>query len=317
MAVLNQALCAYNIINTGVGSCFLNIGFIRGFVSVPVDRKFTVAELADFKATLETGILSATKANRFYPVGGFTTATDSSEETVFQTMGDGTQVPVRRGRYRWMFQYQRGGMCLNNALQTHNGTNRAYIFFDDKYVAFGQRVLLDDGTYGLKGVPALLDVPNWKVNTGSEVTKYQVYFDFAGEALNLSFGFVQLDFGIDDINGLQNLVLQQTGASTAGVSKIRVLTGCDYANVYDIYSVQLASASLWRATNTATGNDITISSVVADPNVKGFTVTLSAADPDYPATSGANVTISLANPSVLDAANVSGYEGIPVTILRG
>lgn len=317
MSELNAAVCATNLRNTGTGSCVINPKLITWAARVPANKVFTAAELLVLRETLEAARLAPLKANRIFPIDGFTTPTDSSEETVFQTMGDGSQVPVRDGHYRWMFQYQKGGLCKSIALRSHNFQDTTWIFGDNKGLILGYRKQISAGVYGLAGIPNVFHAMPWKMATGSEVASYRVMFDFEASYLNEFLGFVQADFPLAEIAGLQDLVLRQTGASAAGVSKIQVLTGCDYANVYDLYNGELDNIAAWTAINTATGNAIGITSVVADPNAKAFTVTLTAADPDYPATSGGLVTINLVDPTALDALDVSGFEGIPVTILRG
>ncbi len=317
MPELNKAACAINLMNTGTGECVIDPKLIRGAIRTPKGKIFNATELLALQVTLAAARLAALKSNRIFPIDGFTTPTDNSEETVFQTMGDGSQVPVRDGHYRWLFQYQKGGLCKSIALRSHNFQDTEWLFFDDNNLLIGYRRQITPGVYGLAGIPLVFHAMPWKMATGSEVSAYRVMFDFEAKYINDYLGFVQADFPLSEIQGLQNLVLRQTGASAAGVIKIQVLAGCDYANQYDLYNTELAAVGLWTAINAATGNAISLTSVVADPNAKAFTITLTAADPDYPAIAGGLVTLNLADPAALDAADVSGYEGIPVTVQRG
>lgn len=319
MATLNAAICATNLRNTGYGDCVIDPKLIRMAIRVPKNLVLTVAQLADLQNTINSLILSDSKSTRIYPIGGFVTPTDNSEDTIFQSMGDGSQVPVRDGNYRWTFEYLRGALCVSLALRSHNFQNTTWLFVDDKNLILGQKKLDATGlAYGLAGVPALFHAKPWKMATGTTVTSYAVYFDMDSTYLNDYFGFVQADFNLKDVIGLQNIVLQQTGASAAGVFKIQALTGCDYGNMFDLYSTELASSpSLWILTNTTTGNVITTTSVVADANAKAFTITAAAADPDYPATSDGLITVNLGGPTALDAADIPGFEGISVNVLRG
>jgi hypothetical protein len=318
---LNQAVCATNLRNTGYGDCVIDPKLIRMAIRVPKNLVLTIAQLADLQNTINTLILADSKANRIFPIGGFVTPTDNSEDTVFQTMGDGSQVPVRDGNYRWTFDYLRGGLCVSLALRSHNFQNTTWLFVDDKNLLFGQKKLDSTGlAYGLAGVPCLFHAKPWKMATGSTVTGYAVYFDMDSTYLNDYFGFVQADFNLKDFIGLQNIVLQQApgNVSAAGVFKIQALTGCDYGNMFSLYSTELASSpSLWVLTNTLTGNVITTTSVVADANAKAFTITAASADPDYPASAGDYITVSLAGPTALDTADISGFESISVNVLRG
>lgn len=317
MATLNQVVCQSVLRNTGYGSCVLDIGRMKGAFRVPKGKIFLEGELANLQVALTEGTLAASKSQRIFPLHGFETATDNSEDTVYQTMGYGKQVPVRDGNYRWTFQYLDGGMCLSMALRSFNFQASDWLFYDDKFQLFGWRKSENGVNYGIAGVPLTFHANKFKVHDGANVTQYTVYFDIDSYYLNDALGFVKADFPLSDIVGLQNIVLRQTGVSVAGVSQIQALTSCDYSNLYDLYSTQLASASLWTATNAVTGNAITITSVAANPNSQAFTITLSTSDTDYPATASGQVIINLVNPTLLDQANVTGFEGIPVTIIRG
>lgn len=318
MATLNQVICATDIRNTGFGDCVLDMGKIVTAIRVPKNKIFTQAEMDSLRATLDAARLAASKANRIFPINGFEALTDNSEETVFQSLGYGAQVPLRDGNYRWTYQYIDGALCLTLALRSYNFQGKSYwLFGDDKDYLFGWKKQISTGVYGLAGAPAIFHANKPKVNDGANTTAYTCFFDINPKYLIDNMGFVKADFNLSEITGLQNIALKQTGASAAGVFKIQALTGCDYANLYDIYNTELAAAGLWVVTNATTGNAITITSIAADANAKAFTITLSAADPDYPATSGGLVNVSLADPTTLDTADVSGFESNTIQVLRG
>jgi hypothetical protein len=271
------------------------------------------------QATLAAGILAPLKKNRFFPINDFRTPTDSSEDTIVQTMGDGSKVIVRDGNYNWTFQYIEGGLCRSNSLRSHNFRKTSWLFYDANNLLIGWRKLDATGlAYGLAGVPVTFHAKPWKMATGSEIAGYMVTFDFKPEYINDYFGAVKATFPLSTLQGLQNLVLESVATPSGGVYKIRVSTGCDYVNQYDSFSTLLANGALWNAVNETTQNAITVSSVAADPNTKAFTVTLLATDPDYiAATATGLITFNLTDPTALDTADISGFEGIPLTIVRG
>lgn len=318
MPKLNELVCATNLKNTGFGSCVIDPGKIMGAIRVPKDKVFTQTELDALRATLDAARLAASKSNRIFPIHNFRAVTDNSEDTVYQTLGYGAQVPIRDGNYRWTFQYTDGALCLSLGLRSHNFQSTSWLFYDDKNLILGWRKLDATGAaYGLAGIPATFHANKWKVNDGANVAAYTVYFDMDPQYLNDYLGFVQADFAVSEITGLQNINLVQSGASAAGVIKLLAKTGCDGSNLYDLYSTELAAAAAWTAINMSTGAAITISTVAADPNIKGFTITLDNTDPDYPASGTGQVTINLVDPTALDALDVTGFEGIPITVLRG
>lgn len=319
MANLNEVICAVNLKNTGFSECVINPGKIMGAIRVPRGKVFTQAELDVLRTTLDTARLAALKSNRIFPIHNFVGVTDNSEEVVFETLEYGSQVPVRDGNYRLTYRYVDGALCLSNALQTHNFQGlSSWLFYDDKDLLLGWRKLDATGlAYGLAGVPCVFHALKWKQATGSTTPVYSVYFDFDPKYFNKYLGFVEAGFPLNEITGLQNINLVQSGASAAGVIKLIAKTGCDGANLYDLYNGQLDAAAAWTAVNTTTQAAISITSVAADANIKGFTITLTAADPDYPGSSSGLVTINLVDPTALDALDVSGYEGIPITVQRG
>jgi len=323
MPKVNEIACATDMRNTGVGTCVVNPTKIVGAFKVPANFSIpdafatTVSALRTYltESTLKDSVLE-----RIFPVHGFKGYTSSSEELVQATLGYGSQVPVRDGNYRWTFQFLDGGLCLLKALQSHNYQSSRWIFYDDQGLLIGwRRQLVTGGSYDLTGIPTTFHALKWDPSDGANPASYRLYFDFEPQYINKYLGFLQPGFNPAEILGLQDINLVQTGVSAAGVSKIQAKTGCDGSNLYDLtgFSAALASAALWTATNPVSGNAITISSVVADPNTKAFTVTLLNSDPDYPGSAGGEVVIGLVGPTELDAADISGYEGRPVTIVRG
>lgn len=315
---LNTLACATEVKNTGFGTCVVDPKKIIGAFEVPPNKVFTDAELADIQASIAALVSADSKADRVFPIGGFEAVTDSSEEPVFQTLGYGKPVPVRDGNYVWIFQYVKGGICLSNALRTRPTIGGSYLFYDDQNLVIGTIKLDADGNKGLAGVPVDVFYPYpWKINDGTNVTSYRVQFVFSPQWINENLGFRKANGQLATLTGLQNINLVTTAAPVAGVSQIQTLTGCAQTNLYDEYGDELAVAALWTAYNKATGNEIAITSVVKNEGLKAFTVTLDSADPDYPATAAADITLQLASVTDLAAADIVGYESIPATIKRG
>lgn len=310
MSILNQAFCATSGGNTGIDDCSLTLkNIVRGFL-VPKSFELTEAQLAD-SATALAALIAATRSDspltRVYPLPEVVGITDSSEDVVLQTLGYGTPVPVRQGNYNLTFAYLAGGNCVNNALQKFNQGSYRFMGVDAGGILFGVKV----GT-SLKGIPLdYFNADKFKFADGTNVTGFAYRISMKSEYLNANLGFIQMDLlSLMDIDGLHNVVLSQSGVRALGVFKVVATTGCSGTNMYDLYDTELASASLWKVTEA--GKDITITSVVADPNIKGFTITMSTSDPDYVA--GGPFFVTLQPVSVLDAAGVDGYEGLTLKI---
>lgn len=321
MLSINAIDCSTGIKNSGVGTCFLFPSFMRGALKVSPDFRIP-GTYADSLA-LRTALIAAAQADnasqRLFPLHNFKTITDNTEDTVMQTMGDGTQVPVRDGNYNLTFQYLDGGLCLHQNLRSWNG-NGYYLFYDDQFIIYGWRQQNEDGTYSIGGIPALFRANPWKFNDGSNVANFSVYFSFAPTYLNDSLGFIKAGFNLAEVKGLQTMVLQQGNtAPAAGVIHVQVKAGCDYANQFDLYGTDLADEALWIAINAATGNEIDITSVTASGSgdTGEMIVTLDSTDPDYPTTTTSKVTLKLVGPTELAAADIVGFESNTLTVNRG
>lgn len=320
MAGINELNCAKKRKNVGFGSCVLDPKAISGSFEVPEDFELTEADLLTpetLREKLENAIRADNPEERIYPIHKFLAITDNSEETVFQTIGT-TQVVIRDGNYRYTQQFQEGGLCLSNSLRTHNYQRTFWLHYDPTNLLMGGRKVKADGSVVIAGMPAInFHQQKMKLPTQSEAAGYIGYWEFAPEYFNEAIGFSVAGFPLSELKGLRDVNLKQSGTSAAGVFKVIAKTGCDAVNMFDKYSTQLAAVSAWKLANATTGNAITITTVVADPNIKGWTITADSADADYPATATGKMTVNLVGPTALEALGVDGFEGIPLTVLRG
>ena len=307
MANINQIACVQGGANTGYGDCFLNFGTIAGAFLVPKGFQITPAQAADLQQTLQDAAFAATASERIYPIHNLEQITSNSEDKTVQTLGYGGKAVVREGDYDWTFQFIQGGFCLLKALRKFNGAGKYVLFYDSNGVLFGQKI-----GDNIAGIPLQFFWANpWAPNDGSNATIYAVQFVFKPKYANDELGSLKADFDLAQIQGLQNVVLKVlSGAAPAPV--VGATTGCDGTNLYDMFASELAVVGNWKATNGATGADLTITSVAEDANASGWTVTVDAADPDYPV--DGSIILQLADPQTLAAAGVTGFESLKLTI---
>jgi hypothetical protein len=310
MSILNQAFCATAFGNTGLDSCYFTLGKIARDFLVPRGFELTAADLADGETALAK-LVELAKADslteRIFPLPEIAAVTDSSEDAVFQTLGAGFQVPIRAGNYNILNQYLAGGNCMNNALQKFKNSSYRVIRLDEAGNLIGTKV----GT-SMKGIPLIFFFPyKFSFATDDAVAAFRYGIGFKPEYINESLGFIKLDFaGAMDIDGLHNAVLSLPTARVTNVIKVKVTTGCSGIDLYDEYSAALAVASNWIVTEA--GANITVTSVAVDANLKAFTITLTAADPDYNV--AGPFVVSMAAPSVLETNGLPGYEGISLKV---
>ena len=121
------------------------------------------------------------------------------------------------------------------------------------------------------------------------------FFDFAA--------FVNTDFNVNDLEGLLDAELVELAANVGAAYKMGAFVKntelSKNVDLYDEYSTELASASLWTGT-TAAGAVLVPTSVAVDATLKGWTVTFASVV----------ASINLQTPAILDAAGVVGIEGI-------
>lgn len=301
--------------NTGFGNCVVDIGTMRGIIYVPKGTVLTTASLAAFKTALSALINNDNYLLRGYPVHNFVGPTDGSEDLVIQTFPYGGKAVVREGDYDWTFQFTDGRFCLNIALRGMNSIDQDFFIYDANARIYGTDP--GDGTATIKAIePTLKWTAPFKLNDGANVTVYGTRVAFQPSQINENVRFVDLGgvngglAYIKSLKGLQDIALTKISRTT-NVLKIGTFTSCGSVDLSQVYTVELASASLWRA-YAVNGNALTITSVAYDSNVKGFTVTIDTTDPDYVA--GDPITVGLAPVSILTAGGVVGFEGGSVVV---
>ena len=306
MADLNRLICANNVANTGFGSCFLDMEHIIGAFIVPNGYSLTAAELADIQASLTADTKAAVKLNRAFPVGGFVAVTSGTEDKTVQTFGYGGKKVVREGDYDWTFQFTEGGLCLHKALRSFNSNGSwSVIFYDAKFNLFGTTGSVEGSLYAIP--LKMLWANPWTPNDGGNSAVYAIQMVFEPRYINEDLAYVKADSYLADIPGLQDLILVKNSWNEAtGVANISVITRCG-TNLYEVYPTELATASLWKPSNAATGSAITVSSVAGVAATKSFNVTIDTTDTDFPAgTQG--IYLDLADLAALELAGILGYE---------
>lgn len=304
---LNQIICTSNIGNTGIGSCAFIPKTIKGFFIVPLSFVISATNAATpeaLQAFLENAAKNPTKSARIFPVHNFIGFTDASEEAVSETAGYGDIIPLRDGNYNWTFRFMKGGLCLANQLRKFQDQNLAVIFYDSDGALLGR-----NSTAGLMGVPLTsLFVPKFGLNDGSVAANFSVTVAHDPKHLNQNGGFYKNDnFDPSAILGLQDIILTAVGVQSTTVLQVAAVQGCEGANLYDLFSGELADGELWEATDAVTGLPLTITAVATLPGVKGFSITLSVARVN-------DTVVNLAPVDVLEDADILQFEGSPVTI---
>lgn len=295
--------------NTGVGPKSSTFGFVKGLVFVPAGKKYPTSSIAAFKTELEGDIIADDPNLRAYPLQGFVKPTDSSTKPVFETFPDGSLAPVNLGFYDIEYQFLKGGLGLSVAMQLANGRNWWFFYIDDQSCIRG----VDGGVGFITGVdPNLVFTPPIVMNTGTNVAVYSIRVNHTPEQINVNGAF--LDFTqagglnyLTKLNGLLDVTMLQTAARAAGVMKVSAIASFGVMDLHSQFPSELAVTGAFKVRNTATRKPLTVTAVADDPGDNGWSVTVSASDPNYAAGAGA-LEIALAGPTELNALIGGGYE---------
>lgn len=300
MAEINKISCVKTGANVGFGDCVFNPLNIIGAFLVPKDFAITPANALALQTFLIAQAANPDANARIYPIHYFEQVTSNSESKTIQTLGYGGKAVAREGDYDWTFQFLQGGLCLLKSLRAFNGTGKAVLFYDAAGILFGWKV-----GDSLQGIPLVFFWADpWTPNDGSNAAIYNAQFVFKPRYINEQIGFMQTDFPLETVEGLQTVALKELAGSARPVLKVGASVGCSGESIYDTYSAELAVVGAWIA--SINGVEINITSVAVDANLGGWTITVDVADPDYVA--GSPLTIQLAPVDELVALGVSGFE---------
>jgi len=322
MAIGNAIQCASISANTGIGQCWFDPKNIIGAILCP---RNTSLPLATLPAALEAAALSSSTLTRILPIYGLGNPQDSSEGLVVEAFSTGQEEVVREGYTKWQFQLiGAGGLDLSIKLRKLNGVPMDFYFIDSNNIIIGTQDSANPGTY-IKAIPSTGGyqwTDPWKMNDGSKVAQYNIKFVFQPGFINENLVYAATGINMQSVVlGLQDVVLSSPAANaTSGSFNISATVVNGQVDMYANYATDLASASLWVATNTATGANITIDSVTATssftaaPSSDGWVIALATTAPPYPASG--TVTFSLASPSVLSTAGVLNFVSNTVAVTK-
>ncbi len=319
---MKQLLCTKALSNTGLSSCYFDPNTIIGAVLVPKGKVFTQTEMLTFQATLEAAIAEDNIALRIFPIKRFIDVEDKSEDNPEQTFGYGGKTKIRQGKYAWYFMYKNGGMSYHKSLYTFDQMQEAYdvLFFDTNNILWG--VAGGTNNTGLGGFDLeVIDVKNFKINTGGAATMYGIGFCLEDpNQMNIYSAFYQFPKTVNLLNiltGLKNIEVTIHTANVLGLIKLLLTTSDGAINLGDTFSTELATASLYAFLVSATQANLDITSVTYDPGTGTFDVQLDVTDPDYVGMNvGDSMDGSIGPVSDLITALVLGYANAEFTTIK-
>ena len=312
------SLCGFSNGNTGIVDCDVQKGLPQQIVVG--SGEFTASNYASTSA-FQTSFIAKLKlangsASKLFPFPVIQGVSDKSTAAKFGTSGYGLQVKLLRSKPGYEFEVLTGTLA-EKALIKYDGKIVPIYIVDSANNVWGVRTTA--GTF--KGSMHLISVEPRGFGDGANAkfTKITVSMvDSRDEVENAA--FVATNFVSTDLVGLTNATISQTAANVANVYKIGVKILTDAMgvslNVRDLYATQLAVGSLWVAKTGANfTTTLAITSVADDPANGGWTVTFDSTAYAALAT-GALIQLSLVTPDLLDAANITQLESIPLIITK-
>jgi hypothetical protein len=272
-----------------------------GVIFVPREASITEADAGDLMSLLQGKAKVDGRLNRWYPIIGIEQITDSSEEPVTGNLAaTGYSEKLRDGAAIYLFEYPAKICRAKTIKQFDSWSEGVYVITSDKKL-WGR--VMKDGSLA-PYIPLSTAVYGGGFNDGQNIitSKLQINFGAQGDFLKYA-GF----FGFDDDDDISGIVgLQTVDIVPNGAKKYKVVTKCDRANLYDLFGATLAGVTLWKVTTASTGAAVSVTAVAGSATTKDYTLTFTAPSEKY--------YVSLAEPSVLAAAGVVGYESDRLTV---
>lgn len=313
---MSISLCASSVANTGVIQCDVAPG-IPVAIMVWNDTKL-IADIqgSQFQPFIDgASKLSKNHAGKLFVFPVIQDIAKNTEANKEGTLNQGFKTILLEGKPSYTYKVFAGQSTVPQ-LRKFNNQNVRVLTLDANNRVWGVKSGLN-----WKGAQAKLFVGGLGFATGQNVEEGVVDINVAylvASEINDDAAFGEVD-STAGIVGLLDAVLTAISHVT-NVWKIGVEVATseigNAINMYDTYSSELASSSLWVAKTGANfTNSLAITSVAADAALSAWTVTFDSTA--YTAlSSGAKIQLSLAAPPVLDAADVTELESVPVILTK-
>jgi hypothetical protein len=309
-----QTLCA-SVSSPNAGGASCDKSMKKWKYLLKTEREFTPSEYASaalfIAAIRAAGLLARTDANKLFTFPIILNLDDNSTQNTTGNLGDGPIEVIQEGAFGATGGFKAGSRQVQNLRTLANGNSARYLAVDEDNVVWGYKKA--SGNYvGIKlDVFVNSDRPRFQGAVKGQTMTISASdpTEFANSRyLELTSSFVATDYGY-----LSDVQLYNKVAPSSNVFKIDALT--QTAQVKETLGLQanfgatLASTSLWTCRNVTTGAAITLTSVAQDTGNGCYTVTVDSTAFGLLG-SGALIEFNLAAPTALDAANVTGIEGL-------
>lgn len=309
------SLCGSVGANTGAVKCDRRRGIPK---KITIGSKTFDSDDYASASTFDAAYLAALKlatgdADKLYPFPEITGVTDSTEANKESTLGAfGPKITLIEGRPAYVFDVI-AGTALEKELRKFNNQQVPVFIHDDASAIWG--MLTSAGVF--QGTDVLVHTTPHKFGDGQngQTTKVSLSFINSGDLYD-SAAFIETSLSLSDFVGLLDVTLAEYAAHASNVYKIKgyVKTASPGTtlNLYDQFSTELANTALWTAfTGASFTTALAMTSMAINSGNKGWDITFDSTAHTALST-GAKIKINLADPTTLDAADVTGIEGVAV-----
>lgn len=320
-SIMNNPYCGQSAGNTGLPTCPEDFGFVVGGALVPssfIIEEADMATPAALKARLQAATLLPAGSGRIYPLPRFEEVTDQSTDPTEETLGFGTILTIKEGKFIHTWRFIQGGMWLVRKLRQFNNQNYKIIYFTDEKV-----IMTDGSTTGSKAAIGFAVSQFYcnkvKLNDGTKANQYSFKVSESNPAEWDNYAILNCAVGTGAFNpqtavlGLLDITLSKVAATTTKFT-IEAFTAADQQNLVSLYATEMAAAGAgaW-VVKDSTGIAQTPDSVALTTLDDGVEINFS------PALASGSYTVELAAPAALAALNiggppVSGYESDILTV---
>lgn len=315
---MSLSLCTTGNSNTGGLSCDPSRGILKKLLVyngefVPADY---VDEATLFNALVTNSLLSKSNADKVFVFEEAQDIADTSDSNKEGSLGLGFKTVLIEGKPSYTVKMFASGDQLKRFRAMNNKTIRV-LEYDANSILWGTK----SGT-SFKGFSAKLFFTGNRLATGQNVEEGVVVMTISvlstSEYLDNSFYADLTGHNVEDIKGLLDAQLRVI-SHASNVYKVAVeIPGSKLSgpfNVFDDYGALLAALTFTAGTGANFGTPLTLTSIATDAALKCLTVT--ADSTMYAAlASGTKIQLSGPVPSVLDAADVTKLEILPVVFTK-
>lgn len=316
---MSFTLCASaNAVNTGSVSCDKSMKKWKYLLKT--EKEFSSSDYATGAAMVAAiraaGLLARTNADKLFGFPLILDLQDNSAQNTTGSLGDGPVEVLQEGAAGYTASFKGTAKQVQNLRSLANGGSARYLIVDEDLVLWGYKKS-NGNLVGVK-LDVFVNSDRARVQGAVKGQSMSISVSDPVEFAQSRYVVMPTTFVASDYGTLLDVQLYSKIAPTSNVFKVDGLVETGEAkntqSAYTNFGSALVAAC-WYAKNAQTGATIAITSVAPDTTNLCYTVTLDATA--FGALSpGDKVEIGWNAPSVLDANNVTGVEGLSYLVTK-